>query len=204
MAREAPTRTWATAGGQVVLGPDRQAIAGDLHQTELRIHAAYRSKREVGGGDLYRYMSATGPGHHPSSGAVGQRRRPDAADHDGASDDPAGGEPFTERGQHRADRRAPLQPQAGAEHGVECRGVGVGPAELFEQGRHRHGGIHRQRLVPSDLVKGAIEGGAAGGFAGVPKGPLEQPPVVRVHHRSDPRSRRRRAMMFRWISAVPP
>ena len=34
--------------------------------------------------------------------------------------------------------------------------------------------------------------------------PLEQAAVLAVHQRSSPRSRRRRAMMFRWISALPP
>ena len=33
---------------------------------------------------------------------------------------------------------------------------------------------------------------------------LEEGEVVGVHQRSSPRSRRRRAMMLRWISALPP
>ena len=39
---------------------------------------------------------------------------------------------------------------------------------------------------------------------GVAEAPLEELQVVAVHQRSFPRSRSRRAMMLRWISALPP
>ena len=54
----------------------------------------------------------------------------------------------------------------------------------------------------SDQV--GIERRAGVRLDGVAQAPLEHVPVVAVHQRSAPRSSNRRAMMFRWISAVPP
>jgi hypothetical protein len=41
-------------------------------------------------------------------------------------------------------------------------------------------------------------------FGGTAKARREQLALSRVHQRHEPRSRSRRAMILRWISAVPP
>ena len=61
-----------------------------------------------------------------------------------------------------------------------------------------------QRVGPSQIVERAVERGAARCLGGVPDAALEERPLRRLHQRSAPRSRRRRAMMLRWTSALPP
>ena len=93
----------------------------------------HRSKGEVGGGNFHRQMSGAGAGHHPGGRAVGQRRRPDAADDQAPVHDLARRTPIAEAGKDRADRGVPLETEAGPEHGVERRRIGVGGAQLPEQ-----------------------------------------------------------------------
>ncbi len=57
---------------------------------------------------------------------------------------------------------------------------------------------------PAELVEGRVEGRAGVLVDGVAQASLEQLEVLAVHQRSLPRSSRRRAMMLRWISALPP
>ncbi len=64
--------------------------------------------------------------------------------------------------------------------------------------------IGGEGVAPSQLVEGDIEGGTRLLGRGLSEAPLEQAALLAVHQRSSPRSRRRRAMMFRWISALPP
>ena len=73
-----------------------------------------------------------------------------------------------------------------------------------KEGRHRRLRVQRESLVPPELEEGGVERLTAVGRDGMLQAPLEENAVGRVHHRSGPRSRSRRAMMFRWISAVPP
>ena len=81
---------------------------------------------------------------------------------------------------------------------------GGGGALEGEEGGDRLPRVVRQGVGPAQLEQGGIERRAGVRLDGVAQAPLERVPLRAVHQRSVPRSSSRRAMMFRWISAVPP
>ena len=87
---------------------------------------------------------------------------------------------------------------------VEGAGGGAGLALEGEQQRHRRPPVDLERVGPAQLGQGGVERGAGVALGGVAEAPLEQLQLLAVHQRSLPRSSRRRAMMLRWISALPP
>ena len=66
------------------------------------------------------------------------------------------------------------------------------------------GAVGAQRVAPAEVVERGVERRTVGGLGGVPDAALEQGALGRLHQRSAPRSSSRRAMMLRWISALPP
>ena len=64
--------------------------------------------------------------------------------------------------------------------------------------------VERERVVPAELRDRGVERLAGVLLGGEAQAALEQFEVFAVDHRSFPRSSRRRAMMLRWISALPP
>ena len=79
----------------------------------------------------------------------------------------------------------------------------VGTLERKEGGDRRLG-VVAERIVPPELEQRGVERLASVLSHRVLQTPREEDEVAGVHHRSAPRSRSRRAMMFLWISAVPP
>ena len=73
-----------------------------------------------------------------------------------------------------------------------------------KEGRDRRLCVVAERIVPPELEQCRLERLAVVHPHGVLQAPLEEDEIAGVHHRSAPRSRSRRAMMFLWISAVPP
>ena len=61
-----------------------------------------------------------------------------------------------------------------------------------------------QRVGPPQIVECGVERRRRWSGRWRRAGSARTGEVLGVHHRSFPRSRRRRAMMFRWISALPP
>ena len=159
---------------------------------------------EVGRGHLHGHHRPPAPATTQAVAAVGQGGGAEAADDQAVPGDPARRTPRPRAGSTMPAVGPAFRPEGGADDGVEGRRRWRWPALLLEQGRHGRRGSAEQRLVPAELVEGAVEGRARGGPAGPAEAPLEQVALVVVHHRSAPRSSRRRAMMFRWISAVPP
>ena len=70
--------------------------------------------------------------------------------------------------------------------------------------RRQSGGRRGQRVAPAEVVEGSVERRTSGCFRGVAHPALEERALRRLHQLSAPMSRRRRAMMLRWISALPP
>ena len=87
---------------------------------------------------------------------------------------------------------------------VEGGGRRVGTPLKLEEHRHRNAPVDLQRVTPTQLTEGHVELLPALALGCAAQAPLEELALGAVHHRSVPRSSRRRAMMLRWISALPP
>ena len=87
---------------------------------------------------------------------------------------------------------------------VQGRGRRVLGTLERKEGGDRRLCVVAERIVPPELEQRGVERLATVHSHGVLQAPLEEDEVAGVHHRSAPRSRSRRAMMFLWISAVPP
>ncbi len=74
----------------------------------------------------------------------------------------------------------------------------------LEEGRHRRVRVVGERVAPAQFVEIGVELSSGVTLCRRAEAALEQLEVGAVDHRSSPRSSRRRAMMLRWISALPP
>ncbi len=144
------------------------------------------------------------PGHHQGRAGVGPRADGETEDGQPSALQHAGRGPGSWHREQEPARRGDGQPQCVTEDGGERRSVGVGCTLQLEEDRHRRPRVLGQRLVPPVPAEDGSEPRAGVGLQGVAEAPLEQIAVGALHQRSDPRSRSRRAMMFRWISEVPP
>ena len=96
------------------------------------------------------------------------------------------------------------RPQRGGQQPVERARRGVRRPEALEEDGDGGGAVGVQRIGPSQILQRGIERGTAGAARGVADTGHEEGALRGLHQRSAPRSRRRRAMMLRWISALPP
>ena len=150
-------------------------------------------------------------GVHPEdreAGAVGGRhhgcrlRRPQRRGAQAADRCPVAGRVGAAEGGQ--DHGVGMRAEGFGEDPVERGGGGVGEALVLEQEGDGGLRVDGQGVAPAQLVERGVEvvAGVRGG--GVAQAPVEELAVLGVHHRSLPRSRRRLAMMLRWISALPP
>ena len=103
------------------------------------------------------------------------------------------------------DRDRLVDAERGGEQMCRARTRPPGPALEFEVDRDRCAAGHRPdaSCQPSS-ASAASSAAPLCGLVGVAQRSFEQLEVVAVDHRSFPRSSSRRAMMLRWISALPP
>ena len=137
----------------------------------------------------------------PEAGA-GQRGQPDAA-HDDRSARRAP-RPGPWPGGRRRSSRPASAPSALARTTTQGRGRRRRRALVLEDGGDRRGRIGREGVLPAQLGQRGVEVGTRRRGRGVLDALGEELALLLVHHRSGPRSRRRRATMLRWISALPP
>ena len=159
--------------------------------------------RQTGRGGVEHERPAADRGRHEQRRSVADRTEDEAVDAEAIAVDPTGCVAATGRREHHGARRR-VEPEALQHHGAERTGRGSGPALLLERQRHGVGPVARQGVVPTELAERLVERGARRRRHDVRQAPLEQLAVLGVHQRSSPRSSRRRAMMLRWISALPP
>ena len=93
-------------------------------------------------------------------------------------------------------------------HSSEERAATASPSTCRPSASTEPGGSHRaiagSTTADVALDEGRVEGGAVVAVGRGPEAALEQLEVLAGDHGSFPRSSRRRAMMLRWISALPP
>jgi hypothetical protein len=142
--------------------------------------------------------------HDDGGVAPAQRGGAEPGDREPRIVEPAGHRPPAERRQHDGRRQSDLEPQRGAQDVVERGGRDVRGALELEQDRHGGAPVDGERVLPAELVERGVERRAGVLRGGVAEAALEEVEVGAVHQRSFPRSRSRRAMMLRWISALPP
>ena len=183
---------------------DGQALSLDLDQAEARVEAFGVPHGEIGGGDVEGLVVVIDPGddrHRRSSGqgdeaqpSHGQRAIGQAA------------------GWHRLPQGGPDHSGFSGALASECT-----RNHLAEGGRGGVADIPASRTVPTRLPRrpssarratpgrpGPGRGRYRIGCRGRDGGWRRRGPIARVHQLPAPRSSRRRAMMLRWISAVPP
>ncbi len=187
-------------GGEGVPGH----AAGDLHEPEPRVHAVHPTQRQVARRHAEGDLGVGCLGDHDGGVAAGQRRGGEPADGEAGAVEPARRARGPERRQHEPGRVGDVQPEGAREHPVERGRGAVARALHLEEDGHRRPGVLRQRVGPPERVERRIERRAGVRLHGVAQAPLEQRALGAVHQRSLPRSSSRRAMMLRWISAVPP
>jgi hypothetical protein len=90
------------------------------------------------------------------------------------------------------------------QHLIESRRRRVGRALRREQDAHRRLRVVGESVGPAQLEQHVVEGVGLGRGDRLVERRREELAVLLVHQRSAPRSRRRRATMLRWISALPP
>jgi hypothetical protein len=109
-----------------------------------------------------------------------------------------------DRRQHDRRRAVELPTDGEGDDVVERRGRRTRFTLELEQPRHRRSLIERERVVPPQLPQRDVQRLARVLLRCIAEAAFEQLEVVPFDHRSFPRSSNRRAMMLRWISAVPP
>ena len=196
------------AGVRVRCVATRCTPSRHLDQAEARVHALHRPETEFGRG----YLAP------PRGAAVdtGDDQAVARVDHVTAVPTPrttmavpaisARRAPLAERGQDDARRRACLRTQGGADDGVEGRRRGVGRALQLEEDGHGRAGIGRRALRASPSSSRAASRAVRRSGLGRRGGGSRSNSARSSSSISGPvpRSSSRRAMMLRWISAVPP
>ena len=135
-----------------------------------------------------------------------RRRCRGPAPSDAPSASRPGGVDGPERGQHhrRRRRRAARRGRRRAPTSSADDVRGRRALELEQRG-DRGLGVHARASLPAQLGERGVERRRRSWSSVACWRPVgEQLALGGVHHRSVPRSRRRRAMMLRWISALPP
>ena len=140
--------------------------------------------------------------------AVGERRRcPGRATRSRSPSSRPGGAPPAER---RAARRRRSASASSAERAGDARGRAPTrwrrprPAARTAATTAARGSSPSASCQPELVERGVERGARCARSVAWREAALEQLEVVAVHQRSLPRSSRRRAMMLRWISALPP
>ena len=87
---------------------------------------------------------------------------------------------------------------------VESRRDRVGRTLELEESRNGALWVSGQGFTPPEIVERLVQNRGAVDRHRMTDAPVEERSLLWVHQRSVPRSRSLRAMMLRWISAVPP
>ncbi len=196
-----PRRPTVAAGSGLVW--PQLDLAAHLEEADRRIDTLERAQRERRDGHHERGQSLGSCGHDDRSLRAGPARPIRARPPCSARTRPRPGGAHARRGGKTTAApsgapRASASSQSSAEEVALAR-----PAASKRSG---DGGptIGRQRIAPSEVVERAVEGLATPGLDGAGHAAREERELLVLHHRSSPRPSRRRAMMLRWISELPP
>jgi hypothetical protein len=196
-------------GGSRRLPIDRLAgccveVAGDLDDAERRIEPAYLTELEQGRlhGEGDRTAVGLGDDDRFVRTRDGSRREPVHLAPPGADPSWRGGPP-----KEREDDRgatAVLRAERGGQQPVECGGVDDGRPLCLEKQRDGRAPVGHQSIPPPELVERCVERLVAARLGGAADAASEELKLGRFHQRSSPSPSNLRAMMLRWISALPP
>ena len=144
-------------------------------------------------------------GHHERATAAGSAAS-EPGDREAIAVEGAGRGPAVDGGQEHGGVVVDLEPErVRSGRGPRAPDGGAGLALELEQQRHRRPPVDRRARRPAQLGQGGVELGSGAALGRMAQAACSNSSSsLGVHQRSLPRSSRRRAMMLRWISAVPP